>query len=89
MKFEATTEEKNLDENVSENKEKDEKKKIAKISNPELEIIVVDKDFNVEEKLFLNRIAYVYFKKTEIKKINFDGYYKYCRILQVFKIIFF
>lgn len=38
-----------------------------------------DYEFNVEEKLFLNRIAFLTFKKIE--KANFDDFLKNCKII--------
>ena len=38
-----------------------------------------DYEFNVEEKLFLNRIAFLTFKKYE--KAHFDDFLKNCKTL--------
>ena len=52
-----------------------------KINSHLIEIIEMD-DFNVEEKLFLNRIAFYSFKK-KLDKANFIEFFQYCLILQV------
>ena len=43
------------------------------------EMIRDDYEFNVEEKLFLNRIAFLTFKKYE--KAHFDDFLKNCKTL--------
>lgn len=54
-----------------------------KIKNEALCEILEADDFNIEDKLFLNRIAFMGFRKYG-QQFKFKDFHKYCKKLQVF-----
>lgn len=56
--------------------------RIKKIKNRCLDEFLKFENFNVEDKLFLNRLAYAVFRKNG-PEADFEGFYNKCKKLQV------
>lgn len=66
---------------------KDIKGKFVKVRNEHMCEIMENEDFNVEDKLFLNRLAFLGFRKFG-PQLKFKDFHKYTKKLQVLLLLF-